>query len=691
MKLSSLPRVAAAVFLAALPVGLHAQEAQRNPHQRQGFVPDQAYSFDGVENISLFSRALVLTIPLGGTYPVADGFGYGLTAVYSANVWDLVPSTQPEPKQQVVTDVRTSLTANAGLGWRVSLGSLHAPGAPENYSETKFKYLGADGGEHVFYPTLHTHELSEDTEDDGEAFTRDGSYLRLRELSPTSYAVDFPGGTSHRFVEVACVPPPENPEQPCPYQLEAMVSAFGVEVTVETLPDDTILITDPHEREQRIIFTTVAGMRVVDRVELEAFDGSPAVYQFNYENEPDGSLVQVSCKDELDEISAPGGWPDTLAVPLLVEIVQPDGSKWEMPAYNRTEDCFAEGAVPDRPGTIAKLRLPTRGIYKWEYSSSGHWSLGQGHPPGLSADTSAGVTRRWHLESDESCPAPLTVDDPNDPAASCRWEYTEIRTVGDPQDEYSGLIAWFKEVTVRDPLGHKRVYHFAFDPSRNEIEIPGPAADEYTGWEYGLLLRELVFRGDSELEQQILHRIAELTGGPEEQRKALAALRDSVPVELRMFIRTIEKDGKTLVDTRMLNAKRTASSGNFQALRAVANSDKAFGIAVSVTAYSTSDGSGVLGNGLDGIFLLQGGLSPSKEMSLVLVGGHLGRLEAAMTLAHELRHAAFFAAGAPSGHEMGIFEESPGVYGAFDPNGPVNISTSEAEREAAANAFYPPN
>jgi len=78
-------------------------------------------------------------------------------------------------------------------------------------------------------------------------------------------------------------------------------------------------------------------------------------------------------------------------------------------------------------------------------------------------------------------------------------------------------------------------------------------------------------------------------------------------------------------------------------------------------------------------------------MSFVLIAGDLKQRDTAVTLAHEMRHAAFFAIGKPFEHELGLFEESPNVFNAYDPKGAVNRATSAAEVEAEANfdPFYP--
>jgi len=189
-------------------------------------------------------------------------------------------------------------------------------------------------------------------------------------------------------------------------------------------------------------------------------------------------------------------------------------------------------------------------------------------------------------------------------------------------------------------------------------------------------------------------KVVVLTGSEKEQEKTLATIRNTVSANLRGFVRTTTgNQGQTIINTKSLRMRARAISGNFQALLSLASSDKVFGINTSVSAVATSEGVVTLGanSGMKGIFLDQGGLSLKENMSFVLVAADLTQREKAVSLAHEMRHAAFFALGQPFQHEMGLFEVSPGVFNAYNPNGPVNRATASAEIEAQVNfdPFYP--
>lgn len=188
-------------------------------------------------------------------------------------------------------------------------------------------------------------------------------------------------------------------------------------------------------------------------------------------------------------------------------------------------------------------------------------------------------------------------------------------------------------------------------------------------------------------------RILELTGTEEERKKALIDLRSTVPPELRIFVRTTTtRDGRVILDPRFLNAKGSADSGNFQALRQIANSP---GTAL-FNSSRTSVGSETIGaNAFSGGITFSSNQSASGKIE-AYVGGDLNARETAETTAHELRHVRRYLLGLPALDELIITtSEVPGgmvMNQRPDPAGPVNLETKSAEQEAARNydAFAPP-
>jgi RHS repeat-associated protein len=192
-----------------------------------------------------------------------------------------------------------------------------------------------------------------------------------------------------------------------------------------------------------------------------------------------------------------------------------------------------------------------------------------------------------------------------------------------------------------------------------------------------------------------------LVGTTDEKKKALATIKNSVPLELRMYVRTTTtKEGLTIIDPRALNMMRNAMSGNFQALRQIANSPGVARIdASSARAWSRSEGTIPLGR--EGQAATQGATVPARSSSSgeieTHVGGSLNALGAAQTMAHELRHARRLLLGLPYDHEKQTHSEwrdgALFIDIGLDPSGPVNQETRSAEREAQEtyDPFIPPS
>jgi len=178
-----------------------------------------------------------------------------------------------------------------------------------------------------------------------------------------------------------------------------------------------------------------------------------------------------------------------------------------------------------------------------------------------------------------------------------------------------------------------------------------------------------------------------LSGTIEAQTNSLESLRNTVPRELRVFLRTrFDKEGLLVFDSQALRkASGGMSSANFRALLAIAASKKLFELGTIVGEVATATGSVTLGGSAMGLFLDQGGDSPRSDRSFIWVASDLDQLETVKSFAHEVRHAALFALGQPFIHEMGLFEVAPSVFDSFDPNGPVNMLTKAAEDEARVN------
>ncbi|NJL27741.1 MAG: hypothetical protein HC897_07515, partial [Thermoanaerobaculia bacterium] len=135
-------------LLLALPA-----TAQQYPSQARGLGAAVAYQSGDLDHVNLFNGQLSLTLPLGQGYPVGPGLGYGLALTYTSNLWSFnnfrTCSSPGGTTSYYLPEIDEK--ANAGPGWRVSVGKLEAPVTPD----TRWHYFPPDGGEVLLYPTLH--------------------------------------------------------------------------------------------------------------------------------------------------------------------------------------------------------------------------------------------------------------------------------------------------------------------------------------------------------------------------------------------------------------------------------------------------------------------------------------------------------------------------------------------------------
>lgn len=190
----SLAAAVAAVLLAPSQLS-----AQVDPNLERGFSPEKVYAFGEIDQVNLFNGNLMLGVPIGGGYAVGGGLSYRLMLRYNSNVWDFQSACHNVDGQPVCyTAAHPNDDFNAGLGWKLSFGELHAPSGPGG----NWRYVAEDGSEHVFYSTLHLGEPSTAN----VFYTRDGSYLRLKQVPNTSdlkYEVELPDGTIKHFLRLS--------------------------------------------------------------------------------------------------------------------------------------------------------------------------------------------------------------------------------------------------------------------------------------------------------------------------------------------------------------------------------------------------------------------------------------------------------------------------------------------------------
>src|SRR5437870_13305886 len=78
-------RITTVLLLLLSTIGAFAAEVE--PKDEKGFTPDRAYHIGDIDSVNVFNGNLVITLPVGSTYPVGGKFSYGMTLSYNSSVW----------------------------------------------------------------------------------------------------------------------------------------------------------------------------------------------------------------------------------------------------------------------------------------------------------------------------------------------------------------------------------------------------------------------------------------------------------------------------------------------------------------------------------------------------------------------------------------------------------------------------
>jgi YD repeat-containing protein len=332
--------------------------AQYHANQDRGFAPDKLYSYFDLDNINSFNGNLVITLPIGQSYPV-NGLSYGITAVYNSNVWDLLlPSTY--------TTTIPNRHSNAGMGWQVTLGRLIPPTDPTN--ETRFDiptttaswvYESPDGAVHILYST----------DSGATGYSADSTRIRMQTVGPQR-VVDLPDGRILTFSDFST--------NGTDWRLVQIADRFSntVAVSYPTVAEyaETWQLADSQGRTQTLYFLDASGtsypQRILDHVALTSFGAVTATYQFNY--------AYRSIARGPQDASNNGNPGPNITVALLKGITMPDstgaanGAQFSIlnptadPASSDPDPYYDVSGVTS--GMIRGLRLPTLGWIEWDYA-----------------------------------------------------------------------------------------------------------------------------------------------------------------------------------------------------------------------------------------------------------------------------------------------------------------------------------
>ncbi len=412
--------------------------ADVHPNTAGGFPVEQSFHVGDVDNVNLFNGSLTLSIPIGQGYPVNGGFSYSLKLVYNSSPWifQTVHHIRPADQEDVTrTQGLPNPCSNAGLGWRVSLGRLDPPcQVPDSNDMIPGPiYQDEMGTDHLFYATLHAGD-PEDVPVSGVQnvlYTRDGSYLRLKIYTTGVREVEFPDGTVRKF---------DSSGRPTEIR-----DAFGNWLRIDYQTANQWILTDLQNRSHKIIFRTdlPAYPQMIDHIDLAAFGGDKATYQFNYTP----TAVGRSCPHNDWELDL-GGLSDTVMVPLLTSVTLPDGSAFSTMAGDYLNLPPAAGQhCSEGSGNLTALKLPTQGRLEWS------WQLYR---------FPSGSTGKMHLQANSGV-ATRTMRDGTGTALGT-WTY-----VHSPDIPVLGTREM--TTTVTDPLGHRIVNYFS-----TAVDI------SFTGW-----------------------------------------------------------------------------------------------------------------------------------------------------------------------------------------------------------------
>ncbi len=394
------PRTGAAYTLPAL-----------HPNLIRGARPEGRYESDEVAAVDLFNGNLRLSVPLGQIYPVDSQLSYLFQLHYNSQVWDFSSGSGSSGPGWVHGNPLAH--SNSGLGFDLSFGRLLPPATAGNPT-SQWLYVSPDGGPHSFYSALH-HDTP-DPSDPGDLaqYTRDGSYLRLRQVG-SERRVEQGNGVARVFVQYR--------EQ---WRLSRLESLAGSSLSVAYASDGSSwTFTDSHGRTATVSFVadpTGRYPRLVGNVDLPAFGGGRALYTFAYTQ----ATVARSCSDTR-------GGSET--VPLLASITDPVGRVHGFEHYGAGADCHDAGR-------LKRHRLLSGGFHEWDYAGYAFPPTSCSASPPAYLVNGSGVVSKSKLQ-----PSGAVVG---------TWTYAPQVTAA-----ASGCGHDARRTVVTTPLGDQTVHHFA--------------------------------------------------------------------------------------------------------------------------------------------------------------------------------------------------------------------------------------
>lgn len=425
----------------ALLASLPASAQPEHPNHRRGLDTPTAYNYDQLDAVNLFNgnnsvRIAIAELQVGGDLVVP------IAAHYNSNIWGFEegpPATEP-PNEPTVT-ARVDPHQNAGAGWLVSLGKMWPPFTPPWNDGPGWLLVEPDGTRRVFVSTLHP----SGPEHPDFGYTTDGSFLRSHRFSNV-FQVESPNGLVREF-------------RTTDGNLLAIRDRFGNQIEITyganlwTLQDNAF----PSGRTHTIEFYPASGdlPQRVKRINLAAFGGTSAVYDFTY----DEIWIPRHYKHTSD--GAPGGLPAVVNVALLQRITLPASAGSYQMQYHLTNSSTFDTNNPS--GALRRLDLPTGARYEWDYAL---WGLAISGPP---------YPQTWHLDNDGVRFKRIYSLSGN---LEGQWAYVSGLGNGRPDGSFP-VEPWSeKQTRVTNPLSQVTLHYFT---SRPDTWVHGlPLADQIT-------------------------------------------------------------------------------------------------------------------------------------------------------------------------------------------------------------------
>jgi YD repeat-containing protein len=440
-----------------------------HPNIARGFDVGKPYQMNGIDNINLFNGNLTVTLPIGQRYHVNGGLSYGLTLVYSGNVWDTV-SLESLPclgPTQHITRTYPSRRSNAGIGWLLSLGRLFPRITYPIQDSLYWQYETPDGAVHSFHQGLHDNP-SPFVADPTISYTRDGTYLRMT-VEANDRKVEFPDGTWQVFKELDTSTwlPTTGSSQSPEWRLTEIHDRFGNIVTVDystTADDPEIWTIRDGTRTQTVYFADASSTAqyaspydlVLDKVVLSVLNGNTAEWRPAYAWRtiwPGGSnqgcdLLQHS-------------WSN---VPLLISLTLPPinnvSQVYSMVGPDGAPDYYINTSTDLLNAHLTGLQLPTGGWLEWDYLNFGYYAGSAGR-----IGRTAAVKTRRMVGADRMTKATWTYERSSSGTLSC--------TAGAPNPGSYNERPEQLVVSVTSPEGVTSVHYFStYEDSVSECASP---------------------------------------------------------------------------------------------------------------------------------------------------------------------------------------------------------------------------